>query len=43
VAIATLVSGEITWLESLSPTEMRSAEDALVKRQARSPLLAYLH
>jgi ATP-dependent Lhr-like helicase len=42
VAIATLVGGEIAWLESLTPGQMRAAEDALVKRLAGSPLLAYL-
>jgi ATP-dependent Lhr-like helicase len=42
VAIATLAGGEITWLEDLQPAEARAAEDALVKRQVGSPLLAYL-
>jgi len=42
VAIATLVGGEIAWLESLTSAEMRAAEDVLVKRLAGSPLLAYL-
>jgi ATP-dependent Lhr-like helicase len=42
VPIATLVAGEIQWIESLGPAEMRAAEDALVKRQVGSPLLAYL-
>ncbi|HEX4523722.1 MAG TPA: DEAD/DEAH box helicase [Casimicrobiaceae bacterium] len=42
VAIATLTGGEITWLEHLQPAEARAAEDALVKRQIGSPLLAYL-
>jgi len=42
VAIATLTGGEITWLEDLPPAERRAAEDALVKRQVGSPLLAYL-
>jgi ATP-dependent Lhr-like helicase len=42
VAIATLTAGEITWLEDLEPAEARAAEDALVKRQVGSPLLAYL-
>jgi ATP-dependent Lhr-like helicase len=42
VAIATLTAGEITWLEDLEPAAARAAEDALVKRQVGSPLLAYL-
>ncbi|MEP6996169.1 MAG: DEAD/DEAH box helicase [Betaproteobacteria bacterium] len=42
VAIATLVAGEIRWIESLEPAEARAAEDALVKRKIASPLLAYL-
>ena len=42
VAVAALVAGEIQWLQELEPREMREAESALVKRQARSPLLAYL-
>jgi ATP-dependent Lhr-like helicase len=42
VAIATLAAAEITWLEKLQPAEARAAEDALVKRQVGSPLLAYL-
>ncbi|MGH8712567.1 MAG: Lhr family helicase, partial [Casimicrobiaceae bacterium] len=42
VAIATLVAGAIQWLENLEPLEARAAEDALVKRKAGSPLLAYL-
>lgn len=42
VAIATLVAGEIQWIENLAPAEARAAENALVKRQIGSPLLAYL-
>jgi hypothetical protein len=42
VAIATLTGGETTWLQDLAPAERRAAEDALVKRQVGSPLLAYL-
>ena len=42
VAIATLVAGEVQWIENLGTAEMRIAEDALVKRQIGSPLLAYL-
>jgi hypothetical protein len=37
-----LVSGEIEWIERLEPAAERLAEDALVKRQIGSPLLAYL-
>jgi hypothetical protein len=40
--IATLVAGEIQWIENLGPAEARTAADALVKRQVGSPLLAYL-
>jgi len=39
---ATLVAGEIQWLEKVGPAEERAAEDVLVKRQIGSPLLAYL-
>src|SRR5205814_6569611 len=42
IAIAALVAGETQWLQELEPREMREAESALVKRQAGSPLLAYL-
>ena len=42
VAVAALVAGETQWLQELEPREMREAESALVKRQAGSPLLAYL-
>jgi ATP-dependent Lhr-like helicase len=42
IAIATLVSGEIAWLEQLAPADARAAEDALVKRQSGAPRLAYL-
>ena len=42
VAIATLVAGDIQWLEQLEPADARVAEDALVKRHVGSPLLAYL-
>jgi ATP-dependent Lhr-like helicase len=42
VAVATLVAGEIQWLETLEPAEARAAESALVRRQVGSPLLAYL-
>jgi len=40
--IAALVGGEIQWIEHLAPAEARAAENALVKRQIGSPLLAYL-
>jgi ATP-dependent Lhr-like helicase len=40
--VAVLVSGEIEWIERLEPAAERLAEDALVKRQIGSPLLAYL-
>ena len=42
IAIATQIAGDIQWIENLGPAEARAAEDALVKRQAGSPLLAYL-
>ncbi len=42
VAVATLVSGAIQWLEKLEPADARAAENALIKKQAGSPLLAYL-
>ena len=42
VAIAALIGGEIQWIEKLEPAEARAAENALVKRQIGSPLLAYL-
>jgi ATP-dependent Lhr-like helicase len=42
IAIAALVGGEISWLEKLSPADVRAAESVLVRRQAGSPLLAYL-
>jgi hypothetical protein len=37
-----LAGGEIQWLASLEPAETRAAENALVRRQVGSPLLAYL-
>ena len=40
--VAALVSGEIEWIERLEPAAERLTEDALVKRQIGSPLLAYL-
>ena len=42
VAVAALIGGDVQWLETLEPSLARSAEDALVKRQPGSPLLAYL-
>ena len=42
VAVATLIGGEIQWLEELEPPEAWEAKNALVKRHAGSPLLAYL-
>ena len=42
VPIATLVAGEIQWIESLAHAEARAAENALIRRQVGSPLLAYL-
>jgi ATP-dependent Lhr-like helicase len=42
VPIAALVGGEIQWIEKLTPAEARDAENALVRRQIGSPLLAYL-
>jgi ATP-dependent Lhr-like helicase len=42
VAVAALVGGEIQWLERLDPPTAHAAEDALVRRRAGSPLLAYL-
>ena len=42
IAVATLVAGEIEWLEKLDTADARAAEDALVKRQSGAPRLAYL-
>ncbi len=42
LAVAALVAGETQWMQALPPHEMREAESVLVKRQAGSPLLAYL-
>jgi ATP-dependent helicase Lhr and Lhr-like helicase len=42
IAIAGLIGGETHWIVELEPREMREAESALIKRQAGSPLLAYL-
>jgi hypothetical protein len=40
--IAALVGGEIVGTAELDAAEKRLAEDTLIKRQAGSPLLAYL-
>jgi ATP-dependent Lhr-like helicase len=40
--IVALVGGETQWIQDLPPTDARIAEDVLIKRQAGSPLLAYL-
>ncbi len=40
--VAALVGGELQWIERLSPAESQLAQDALVRRQIGSPLLAYL-
>ena len=40
--VAALVAGETQWIEALELRERPGAESALVKRQAGSPLLAYL-
>ncbi len=40
--VAALIAGETQWMQELAPREMREAESVLVKRQAGSPLLAYL-
>ena len=42
IPIAALVAGEVQWIETLEPRERAEAENALVKRQVGSPLLAYL-
>jgi ATP-dependent helicase Lhr and Lhr-like helicase len=42
IAIASIASGEVHWIEQLASREAREAESALIKRQPRSPLLAYL-
>ncbi|MET0218616.1 MAG: DEAD/DEAH box helicase [Burkholderiales bacterium] len=41
-AVASMVGGEIQWIEQLEPGARRAAEDALIRRQVGSPLLAYL-
>ncbi|MCC6194018.1 MAG: ATP-dependent DNA helicase, partial [Burkholderiales bacterium] len=40
--IATLVGGEIDWLERIEPATRAQVEDLLLQRRAGSPLLAYL-
>jgi ATP-dependent Lhr-like helicase len=42
VAVAALIGGEVQWQVALDPATARTAEDLLVRRQAGSPLLAYL-
>ena len=42
VAVAALVAGETQWFQDIAARELPEAESALVKRQAASPLLAYL-
>ena len=40
--IAALVGGEVQWFEALDAAHARVAENLLIRRQAGSPLLAYL-
>jgi hypothetical protein len=42
IAVAALVAGEVRWLETLDPAQARAAENVLIRRQAGSPLFAYL-
>ncbi|HEX6136446.1 MAG TPA: DEAD/DEAH box helicase [Casimicrobiaceae bacterium] len=42
IAVAALVGGEVRWMETLDAAEARTAENALIRRQPGSPLLAYL-
>jgi ATP-dependent Lhr-like helicase len=42
VAIATWSGGDVQWIEAVGMAEARVAEQILTKRQAGSPLLAYL-
>ncbi|MGI8894210.1 MAG: DEAD/DEAH box helicase [Casimicrobiaceae bacterium] len=42
VPIAALIAGEVQWIKELELSEARVAEDALIRRQAGSPLMAYL-
>ena len=42
VAVAALVGGEVRSLAELDAAEQRAAEDVLIRRQAGTPLLAYL-
>ena len=42
VPIAALIAGEVQWVKELELSEARVAEDALIRRQAGSPLMAYL-
>ena len=40
--VATLVGGDVQWLQSLDAADARVAEHVLMKRTPGSPLLAYL-
>jgi ATP-dependent helicase Lhr and Lhr-like helicase len=42
IAVATLVGGEIAWIQALGPADARAAADLLIRRPSGSPLLAYL-
>ena len=42
IALATLVSGTITWLQPLPAEQMRAIETMLIQRRSGAPLLAYL-
>ena len=42
IAIAALAGAEVEWIVELEPREAREAENALIRRQAGSPLLSYL-
>jgi ATP-dependent Lhr-like helicase len=42
IAVAALVAGEVRWLETPDPAQARAAENVLIRRQASSPLFAYL-
>jgi ATP-dependent Lhr-like helicase len=42
IAVAGLIAGETHWIVELDSRERREAENALIKRQPGSPLLAYL-
>ena len=42
IAVATLVSGTIAWLQPLPAEQMRAVENLLIQRRSGAPLLAYL-